>query len=494
MAKRLHTRILEGVARHSAHRLLPFHRRWVRDVFQPDVEVGVLSCPRGSAKTWMAAQLAALAMRPGSALWQPPREVLAVSGSLEQSRVLLAMVKEALADVEHHYRWLQSGQRLACTHKATGVRLRVLSSSGRRAMGLATFSTIFADEPGSWQKREGALLYDALRQSLGKMPGQRLVLIGTRAPSESDTWWPNLIDAGSGPGVHVSELRAPRGAPWDAWPTIRKCNPLAGVNASLRRTILRERDEARKNPTARASFRAYRLNQRGVSVSDDSLVSLSDWQAVERRKLAPRKGRPVVGLDMGGNRSWSAAWCLWPNGRSEAYAVVPGIPSLEERERQDAQPRGLYQKLEADGVLVVDQGVRVSSPSVLVAHLVRKGIRPRGMVCDRFLAGAVEDAVRGRWPILFRRTRWTEATEDVAAFQKAVKDGPLSLLPACRKLVAVSLGGAVVRTDDQGSTRLVKRASYRSRDDVAVAGVLACGQAARLRARPRRKLRSALAG
>ena len=184
--------------------VLPFHRRWVRAVFEPDIEVGVLSCPRGSAKTWIAAQLAGLALRPGSPLWCSGLEVIAVSASLDQSRVLFRMVRESLADVEDDYRWLDASNRLGCTHPPTNTKLRVLSSSGKRAMGLEGFSLILADEPGSWEARGGALMWDALRQSLGKRAGQRLLLIGTRAPADPGTWWPDLIDGGSGPGVHVT--------------------------------------------------------------------------------------------------------------------------------------------------------------------------------------------------------------------------------------------------------------------------------------------------
>ena len=39
-------------------------------------------------------------------------------------------------------------------------------------------------------------MYDALRGSLGKRPGQRLFLIGTRAPAEEASWWPSLLDGG----------------------------------------------------------------------------------------------------------------------------------------------------------------------------------------------------------------------------------------------------------------------------------------------------------
>ena len=110
-----------------------FHAEFVRAAFAPGVELAALSVPRGSAKTWLAGNLAALAVTPDSPLFEPGREVLGVSASLEQSRVMLQFAREALADREDDYRWLDSGQRLAVTHKASKARLRILSSSGRSA-------------------------------------------------------------------------------------------------------------------------------------------------------------------------------------------------------------------------------------------------------------------------------------------------------------------------------------------------------------------------
>ena len=468
-------------------KVLPFHRKWIRDAFHPDVQVAALSCPRGSAKTWLFGNLAALSLTPGSPTWEPGIEVLAVSASLEQSRILLSFVREALADVHDDYRWLDSGQRLAVTHKATNTKLRVLSSSGKRAMGLSQFSSIYADEPGSWEARGGALMWDALRQSLGKRVGQRLLLVGTRAPAEDGSWWPSLLDGGSGPGTHVTVLSSPDNEPWDAWNTIRKANPLVTHNAALRKTILRERDDARRNESLRPAFLAYRLN-RQVDVYNDVLAKAEDWRAVERRPVPPREGRAIVGIDLGSERSWSGAWCLWPNGRSECYAVCPGIPDLAERERQDAVPRGLYQRLEDDGVLVVDEGLRVSRPSTLINYLVdEKDISIETMLADRFHLGAMQDAVAGRWPVVPRVVRWSEATEDISAFRRLVADGPLSIVPECRALARVALSQASVASDDQGSVRLQKKRHGRSRDDVAVAGTLAAGALVRSLARGQRR-------
>ena len=131
-----------------------------------------------------SASLPGLALRPGSPLYQEGIETLVVScHPWSRSRIILGFIREALADVIDEYRWLDSSQRLTVTHKESRTRLRVLSSSAKRAMGLSQFSTIYGDEPGSWEARGGALMFDALRQSLGKRQGQRLVLIGTRAPS-----------------------------------------------------------------------------------------------------------------------------------------------------------------------------------------------------------------------------------------------------------------------------------------------------------------------
>ena len=119
-----------------------------------------------------------------------------MSGSLEQSRIILSFVREGLEDIEDDYRIRDSSQRLSITHKATNTRLRVLSSSARRVMGLSQFSIIFADEGVAWGEREGALMWQALTGSLGKREGQRILAIGTRAPADAHSWWPELIDAG----------------------------------------------------------------------------------------------------------------------------------------------------------------------------------------------------------------------------------------------------------------------------------------------------------
>ena len=65
--------------------ILPFHAAWIRAAFEPEIQIAGLSCPRGSAKSWLIGQLAAQCLAPQSVLFERGLEDLVVSGSREQS-------------------------------------------------------------------------------------------------------------------------------------------------------------------------------------------------------------------------------------------------------------------------------------------------------------------------------------------------------------------------------------------------------------------------
>ena len=470
----------------SPDRLLGFHERWLRATFAPGVETSALSLPRGNAKSATAGRLLALAMTPESALWRPGLETIVVAGSLRQARHMWGFARAVLGDDE--YRWQDSDQRIAVTHRETRQVAYVISSNAKKALGLSQFGLVLADEPGSWEVRAGDLMYDALRESIGKLPDQRLVLIGTQAPSEPGSWWLDLLDGGSNPalGIHVTRLAAEPEEPWDSWQTIRRVNPVAVTHAPLRKTVLRRRDEARDNPTKRRKFQAWRLNMVTETVSTP-LCEAEAWLAVESRPVPPREGHPFVGLDMGGKRSWTAAWCLWPNGRSECYAVFGDKVSLAQRERMDAMPSGAYSRIAAEGVLVADEGRSRGRPERLLALLNDRGIHPAHAVADRFIFDELGDEIAGGFGLDKRTLRWSEASEDIASFRELVADGPLTIVPECRTLARVGIGQAVVVEDD-GNERMDKKRHSRSRDDIAICAVLAAGEWARDRRRPKREV------
>ena len=104
---------------------------------------------------------------------------------------------------------------------------------------------------------------------------------------------------------------------------------------------------------------------------------------------------------------------------------------------------------------------------------------PALLVCDLFRKRELEDVV-GDVPLETRRALWSEASEDIRATRRLVKDGPLSLAPSARALLVTSLARARVAADTSGNVRMVKVShKNESRDDVAFALTLAAGASLR---------------
>ena len=265
------------------------------------------------------------------------------------------------------------------------------------------------------------------------------------------------------------------GETWDSWQTIRKANPLTAISPEFRKQLLEERDAARGDPRLKARFLSYRLN---VPTADESevLLTVEDFKLAVGREVARATGRPIVGVDLGQNRSWTAAVAIWETGRIEAMAIAPGIPGLAEQEKRDTVPRGTYQKLNDMGVLDVADGLRVPEPTHLWEDIKARWGTPAAIVCDRFRLPLLQDAVQTACYIDPRITRWSDAVFDIRALQKGFKDGPFSVEESSRPLLIASLAAAFVKNDDQGNTRLSKRNSdQKARDDVAAALTLAAG-------------------
>ncbi len=219
------------------------------------------------------------------------------------------------------------------------------------------------------------------------------------------------------------------------------------------------------------------------------LLTVADWERVCARPVPERTGRPIVGVDLGAGRAWSAAVALWRSGRVEALAVAPGLPSLEAQEKRDRVPPGLYRKLAQSGALSGAEGLRVQPPAELMRGILGRWGAPEVVICDRFRLNELRDCARSV-PVMPRVTRWSEASEDIRALRKIAADGPLACEAASRPLLEVSFSGALVKSDDQGSVRLVKRdTNNTARDDVAQALTLAVGEFARRMSHPPRPLR-----
>ena len=464
--------LLCNVAPPTAMRLRSFQTRFVKGAFRSGIDTAVLSLPRGNGKSALGGHVLARALTPGDELHQAGKEYILVASSLDQARAVFGFIRSAL-EGSQGYRFLDSTTRVGVLHRPSNTRLRVLSSKAKSAFGIVGCPLLVFDEPGALETVGGTLLADAVFSAQGK-PGSslRVILIGTLAPASSG-WWVDLVAAGSQGSVYVQKLQADPER-WDSWAEIRRCNPLVEISAEFRAKLLDERDKARRDSRLKARFLSYRLNH---PTGDESsmLLTVSDFEDMTKRAVPPREGRPLVALDLGHNRSWSAALALYPNGRIEARAVAPGIPNLSDQEARDNVGRGAYQQLADQGVLIQAVGLRVPPAKRLMELIAKTWGPPAELICDRFRVDELRDAGLP-CRVTPRVTRWSEASFDIRSLRSHTKDGPFAVAECSRALIAASLAVAVVKNDDGGSTRLVKRGTNnQARDDVAAALVLAAG-------------------
>ena len=466
---RLLTRVFPG--------LRPFQRRFLRRALAPGVDVAALSLPRGNGKSWLAAHVLQRCLTPGDSLFVHGAEYLLCSGSLEQARIVFRFLRTAL-EPTGEYRWLDSTTKVGVTHKGSNTRLRVMSSNGKTAFGIVGSPVVICDEPGAWLTVGGQLMWDAITGSIGKPNSPlKVIVIGTIAPSV-DGWWADLVKDGSTSTTYVQALQ---GNPdkWDSWPEVKRVNPLTAISPEFTKRLKVELQEAKGDTRLKAKFLSYRLN---VPTGDEStlLLEAADFQRMSEQETPARDGQPIVAVDLGGGRAWSAAVAVWHTGRIEALALAPGIPDLDAQEKRDRVAKGLYQTLFDRGLLSVAEGLRVQPPGSLWDSILSKWGCPVLVVCDRFRLNELEDAVGGAAPVEPRVSRWSEAASDIRSLRRMVKDGPFVVDEDSRLLVAASLSVAYVKNDDAGSYRLVKRSTANTaRDDVSAALVLAAGAYAR---------------
>ena len=361
--------------------LRPFQRRFIRAATAPGIDTACLSLPRGNGKSWLAGHLVSRILNPADPLFRRGTESVLCAASIEQARICFRFAREAL-EPTGRYRFLDSHTRIGIVHRATNTRLRVIGSNGKTAMGLVNCPWVIADEPGAWETNGGTLLHDAIMTAMGK-PGSplRALFIGTIAPSVSG-WWADLV----ADGTHgTTVVHALQGDPekWDSWHTIRKTNPLTAISPAFRKKLLQERDAARRDSRLKARFMSYRLN---VPSGDEStmLLTVDDWERVTARPVPERSGRPIVGVDLGAGRAWSAAVAVWRSGRCEAIAVAPGVPDLSAQEKRDRVPWGSYRKLAQSGALRVADGLRGSRRPTWCAPSGKRGARRRSSFATAF--------------------------------------------------------------------------------------------------------------
>ena len=331
---------------------------------------------------------------------------------------------------------------------------------------------------GPGRPNRGRRLFEAVTGAIGKRR-MTVVLIGTLSPAAlvgPASWWPDLVKSGSGDGRHVALLQADP-EKWESFDEVLKCNPVAAINQELRRTLEREHKVALESDRAARTFKNYRLNLPGDPVDTQPLITSAEWQIACARPVPEREGRPVIGIDLGGTRSWSAACGIFPSGRIEAWAIGPGVPSLPDQEREDQVPEGSYTELVRSGGLSVDEGQHVPSIERLLARV--WSWEPAAIVCDNYRASELHQIVSGRVRVIERARSGGESTSNVQSLRSLLLDTQAGVTESSRALLGAAFEQTNLIISNDGLARVSKIDARRSRDDAAAALLLAAGEQAR---------------
>ncbi|MCC5966505.1 MAG: terminase [Natronohydrobacter sp.] len=474
--------------------LAPFQRQFIQGALAADTTAAILSIGRGNGKSAITAGLALGGLL---GIWdrQPRREIIAAARTRDQGRIIWDFVSGFAASLPIDLRArliYRRAPRLEIEFEGDGGGhvLRVIASDGKSALGGAPTMAIL-DERGHWPLDRGDELEHALLSGLGKRAG-RAFLISTSASDDTHPF-SRWIDEPL-PNSYVQEHRPSPGLPADDRESLLIANPGAihGIGADLDWLEAQAQRAIARGGSSLTTFRLYNRNERVSGESRDMLLTVDEWLACETDSLPPRSGAVVIGIDLGGSASMTAAAFYWPDtGRLECLGTFPSMPSLLDRGQADGVARR-YEEMQERGELTTlgDKTVPVAPWLVKVMEHVA-GESVQCLIADRYKSAELSEAIQRagiRVPVIWRSTVWKDSNEDCERFRRAAYDGKVKAQPSL--LLRSAFADAVTKRDDSNNIKLTKARSM-GRIDPVQASVIAVAEGERRSARPAQKARVA---
>lgn len=485
-------RIPEGPKAGEPVKLAPFQRQYVRGALDEAVNVAVLSIGRGNAKTALSAGIALGALL-GEWDDQPRREILIAARTRDQARIAWDFVHgfaQGLPDDVQKRLTFRRSPRLEIEFEdATGSHfLRAIAADGKTALGSAP-TLVLMDERGHWPLDRGDDLEHALLSGLGKRGGKALI-ISTSAADDAhpfSVWIDNPQ-----PGVYIQEHRPAPGMPADDRASLIEANPGAkhGIGSKIEWLEAQARRAQARGGSTLTSFRLYNRNERVSGETRDLLITVDEWMGCEVSDLPPRAGSCVIGIDLGGSASMTAAAFYWPEtGRLECLGTFPSKPTLADRGAADGVS-GRYVEMQDRGELSTlgDKTVPVAGwLSEVMRHVAGETVA--AICADRYKQSELAEAMDRagvRAPIVWRGQGFRDGGEDCERFRRACFDGRVKSKPSL--LLRSAFADAVTLRDPANNLKLAKARST-GRIDAAAASVLAVAEGARMAGRSAKKAR-----
>lgn len=472
--------------------LAPFQSQFITGAMAAETANAVLSIGRGNGKSAITAGLALGGL---IGVWdnQPRREIIAAARTRDQGRIIWDFVAGFAAslplEIQRHLIYRRA-PRLEIEFEGDGGGhvLRVIAADGKSALGGAPTMAIL-DERGHWALDRGDELEHALLSGLGKRGG-RAFLISTSASDDTHPFSRWIDDPL--PGTFVQEHRPAPGLPADDRDSLLIANPGAvhGIGSNIDWLEAQAKRAIARGGSSLTSFRLYNRNERVSGEARDMLITLDEWLSCEVSELPPRQGGVVIGIDLGGSASMTAAAFYWPEtGRLEALGTFPSMPTLLDRGQSDGVA-GRYEEMRERGELSVlgDKTVPVSPWLIEVM----RHVEDQQILCltmDRYKQAELGEAVVRagiRAPLVWRGQGFRDGGEDAERFRRAAFDGKVKAKPSL--LLRSAFADTVCLRDPANNIKIAKARST-GRIDAAAATVLAVAQGARVAAQPTRKAR-----
>jgi phage terminase large subunit-like protein len=483
--------VTEGPLQGQPFTVLPWQREFIEGAFAEGVHCAALSVPRAAGKTTLCSGLASSFV--DGPLRSLRSSVVSCAASFGQARIGFDHIKAfcdlnaPTTETRRLWRIQDSANSAVIEHKPTGAKLKCIGSDPKRAHGLAP-TLILADEPAQWPEATAEKMVAALKTSMGKQEGSKILFLGTK-PATEDHFFQRLLDGGA--DFSLTFAAGPDDDPLDP-ATWAKANPSLRHIPGLIKLYESEARQAALDAAAMASFKALRLNMGVSDTVEKILIGVDAWQSIECDILPARTGAPILGVDLGASASASGFAAYWPSGRLEGHMAFGDSPSLAERARKD-HAGNTYERMAAEGGIRLHPGVVPEVSGLLTEAFELYGV-PSVIICDRWRLGELTDALRKigatRIPILTRGQGFKDGAEDVRGFRAAVLSKRVSV-PRCLTW-RVTMAGSRVETDPAGNAKLSKK-SQRARDDLAAAAILCIAEGYRQACKPKAKMRIAWA-
>ena len=465
-------RVPTGPLQGELFNLGEWQRRFVTGAMQPGIREAGLSVARKNGKSGLIAALllAHLVGPMNSPRWRGVVSSLtgALAGELRDAIAATAEVSDLVG--VRVYRSPLPGR----IEGLQGARLDFLAADRGTGHGVGADLAVI-DEAGLLQETQREL-WAAMLSSTSARDG-RLLAISIRGDGPM---FRELADRAGDAGVVWQEHAPPVGCALDDVAAWHLANP--GLSSGIKSLSYME-DAARRaiaNQSDAGLFRAFDLNQ-PQAPTREMIVSVGDWSGVvvQDQDLPPRDGRVVVGVDLGGSSSMTAAVAVWPGtGRVEVWAAFPDTPDLMTRGRADDVGR-LYLDMERRGELRVYAG-RVTPVDRFLLDVARDLAGQQVLACgaDRFRKSETQQVLQEAgldWAMEWRgqgASSTADGSHDIRALQRVVLDGQIRTRESL--VLASAIASSSISRDALGNPRLDKARS-RGRIDALSALVIAAG-------------------